>query len=244
MDRPGYEIVQPDEGEWTDEGPGVERDALTRRLGCADTTVDRYRTRDGASASLPAGREHLCVPLDGGGTLTSGGTRDVGRHSLSLVPGGTAVELGSVDPTTWLVVGAPVGVATTTAPTVVAVEDLSYDVPTTSSILTARVTDRLGCSGMKVNVRRLRPGDVVPYHTEGTQEELFVPLDGVGAVRVDGESHPLEARSVTRVAPALPRSAVNPGERDLTWLMVGAPPTGAADEWDPGAEYREWPGPD
>lgn len=131
MDQPGYAIIQPEEGDWTDGGPGLQRDALTRRLGCTDTTVDRCRTRGGASATLPADRE-----------------------------------------------------------------------------------------------------------------QLFVPLDGAGALRVDGESHPIGAGSVARVAPALPRSAVNPGERDLTWLMIGAPPTGAADEWEPGAENREWPGPD
>ena len=126
----------------------------------------------------------------------------------------------------------------------VEVEGRSFEVPTTSDIPTARLTDRLGCRGMKVNARRLKPGDAVPYHTEGTQEELFVPLDGAGTIRVDGQSRPAPTNSVTRVAPALPRSAANPGERDQVWLMVGSPPSGSADEWDPGAEIHEGPGHD
>lgn len=95
---------------------------------------------------------------------------------------------------------------------------------------------------MKVNARRLKPGDVVPYHAEGTQEELSVPLDGAGTIHVDGQSRPAPTSSGTRVAPTLPRGTVNPGERDQVWLMVGSPPSGSADEWDPGAEIHEWPG--
>lgn len=94
---------------------------------------------------------------------------------------------------------------------------------------------------MKANVRRLDPGQAVPYHTEGSQEELFVPLDGAGRLLVAGETHEVEPGSVGRVAPDVPRSAVNSGSLAVHWLMVGAPPTGGPDEWDPGAEILEWP---
>ena len=93
---------------------------------------------------------------------------------------------------------------------------------------------------MKVNVRRLDQGEAVPYHTEGSQEEIYVPLDGPGKLRVGGTTLPVKRGTVCRFAPEIPRSAVNPTSQRVRWLMVGAPPTGDADEWDPGAKVRVW----
>ena len=243
MASTGYATVTLDDVEWTDGEEGGEHAALTDRLGCTDTQVDVYRTDADVSVSLPAEREHLCVPVDAPGTLTADGAHGEEQGRLALVPAGADGEIESGDRATWLVLSAPAEPGPEAEPVVVDVADLDFRVPKTSDIPTARLTDRLGCGGMKVNVRRLHPGDVVPYHTEGAQEELFVPLDGNGTVRVDGETYVAPRGSVTRVAPELPRSAVNPGETDADWLMVGAPPTGAADGWDPGAEVHEWPGP-
>lgn len=108
-------------------------------------------------------------------------------------------------------------------------------------MLTARLTAPLGCLGTKANVRLLRPSDAVPYHTEGNQEELFVPLDGPGVLRVAGRTHELEEGDVARVAPEVPRGAVNEADDAVQWLVIGAPPTGGADEWDPDVEILEWP---
>ena len=244
MASTGYTTVTLGHAEWTDGEGGGQHVPLTDRVGATDTHVDAYRTTAGASIRLPPGREHLCVPLDGTGTLAGGEPHAVDRSSVAFAPAGGPCSLRSDAEATWLVVSAGVDAPPDAESVVVDVAALDFRVPATSDILTARLTDRLGCRGMKVNVRRLRPGDAVPYHTEGTQEELFVPLDGNGTVRVDGETYVAPRGSVTRVAPEVPRSAVNPGEADLDWLMVGAPPTGAADEWDPGAEDHEWPGSD
>lgn len=119
--------------------------------------------------------------------------------------------------------------------------DVAFAPPSTSDVDIARLTARLGCTGMKVNLRRLDPGQAVPYHTEGTQEELFVPLDGPGTILIDGERHHVPTGSVTRVSPETPRSVLNSGNDRRTWLMIGAPPTGPSDGWDPGAEILEWP---
>jgi len=242
MTPDGYATVTLGHAEWTDGEGGGKHVPLTGRAGCTETRVDAYRTAAGASILLPSDREHLCVLLRGAGTLTGDGPHAVDRSSVAFAPAGPAFSLESTDEATWLVVSAEADGSPDAEPAVVGVADLDFRVPTTSDVLTARLTDRLGPRSMKVNVRRMRPGDVVPYHTEGTQEELFVPLDGNGTVRVDGETYVAPRGSVTRVAPELPRSAVNPGEADVDWLMVGAPPTGAADEWDPGAEDHEWPG--
>lgn len=236
MTRPGYAIVSPVDP------PRDRHRSLTCRLGCSHTRVDVYRTGAGGTVDLPARPEQLCVP--GTGDATVDGERPESRSPLVLVPAGTSANVGGGTATTWLVVSAPVDAASGGPPVTVGVEDLAFEEPATSDVETARLTGRLGCRGMKANVRRLEPGQAVPYHTEGTQEELFVPLDGAGLLRVDGETHPVEPGSVSRVAPDVPRSAVNQGGRTVLWLMVGAPPTGDQDEWDPGVETLEWPVPD
>jgi hypothetical protein len=103
----------------------------------------------------------------------------------------------------------------------------------------APLTDTLGCTGLKANARVLGPDQAVPYHTEGSQEELFVPIAGPGAVRVAGETVPATPGTVVRVAPATPRSALTDGDARSRWVMFGAPPTGGPEEWDPGAVILE-----
>lgn len=85
----------------------------------------------------------------------------------------------------------------------------------------------------------LGPDQAVPYHTEGSQEELFVPIAGPGAVRVAGETVTATPGTVVRVAPATPRSALTDGDARSRWVMFGAPPTGGPEEWDPGAVILE-----
>ena len=129
--------------------------------------------------------------------------------------------------------------ATDSAVTIVDPATVAFAPPATSDVPIARLTASLGCTGMKVNLRRLAPGQVVPYHVEGSQEELFVPLDGPGTVRIDDEIHHVPAGGVVRVAPPVPRSVTNESAESRCWFMVGAPPTGGPDEWDPGAEILE-----
>lgn len=69
-------------------------------------------------------------------------------------------------------------------------------------------------------------------------------LTGAGILRVDETGRELPLGAVARVAPETPRSAVNDGDDDVVWAMIGAPPTGRASDWDPRAEVLEWPGPE
>ncbi|MFB6353219.1 MAG: cupin domain-containing protein [Halobacteriales archaeon] len=124
-------------------------------------------------------------------------------------------------------------------PTAVDLDDAAFVVPETSDVATAFPTDPLGCAGMKANARRLAPGQAVPAHTEGDQEELFVPVRGPASIRIAGERFDTPPGTVARVAPEVPRSAVNPAGTDAVWVMVGAPPTGGPRDWDPGAEVVE-----
>lgn len=244
MQRSDYAIVSVD-----DEGrpAGSEhgsRLSLTEPLGCTETAVDAYRLSGDHAVSLPTGPENVCLPIDGPGELAADASLTVPHPGAARVPAGVEGRLVADEPGTWLAVSAPAESTTSVQPTVVDLEACEFTVPATSDIPTARLTDRLGCTGMKTNARLLGRGDVVPYHTEGTQEELFVPLRGPGAMRIGGETRPASAGTVVRVAPEVPRSAINDGDDDALWFMVGAPPTGDSTGWDPGAEIVEWPGPE
>ena len=237
MSTAGYAIVSLDDERWS----GDAHVSLTSALGCTDTTVNAYRLPPGASIALPIELETTCVPLDADGTLETDESIPVPANCIARVPAGVAASLRSESETTWLAIGASTDPEPSTSPAVVDPGTVTFAPPSTSDIPTARLTAQLGCTGMKINLRRLAPDMAIPYHTEGTQEELFVPLGGPGTLRVDGETHLMPAHSVARVAPAVPRAAVNEGTEDRLWFMIGAPPTGGADDWDPGAVILDWP---
>lgn len=243
MTDDGYAVASLAGADWTETGPGVRRASLTGRLGCTDTEVAYYRLGADGRVTLTDDRETVVVPFDAPLRLLSEGEPTVPSRGVARIPAGVECAVRSDADTALLVVRAPVSSPSGTAPVAVDTGALEFAEPTTSDILTARLTEPLGCLGVKANVRLLRPGDAVPYHTEGSQEELFVPLDGPGCLRVAGRTHDLEAGDVARVAPAVPRGAANGTDGNVRWLMVGAPPTGGPDDWDPGAEILEWPHP-
>lgn len=223
-------------------GSNTNRVDLTERIGCVHTSVEVYRALREESIALPSEHERLCIPIGGSGRLVTEGELTVPAGGVSRIPAGIAANLTDSDAIGWVVIGAPAEPTPTTTPVHVDVGAAEFSEPSTSSILTARLTDPLGCDGMKVNARRLRPSDRVPYHTEGRQEELFIPITGdEPAMLIAGERIELSVGSIARVSPETPRSAMNPGKDDSTWVMVGTPPTGGPDEWDPGATILDWP---
>lgn len=216
----------------------VTHAGLTTPLGCSGADVDAYRL-DGDGVLLSSQHEQLCIPVGGEGTLTVEESMTVPSPGLALVPASRECTLGGPAPTTWVVVGVPGDPASDRQPATVDASTCAFTTPETSEILTARITRQLGCTGMKVNVRRLNPGEAVPYHVEGWQEELFVPLTGPGTMRIADDTHHVPRGSISRVGPETPRSAVNDGDDPLLWAMVGFPPTGGSEEWDPGALILE-----
>ena len=209
---------------------------FTTRLGCQHTTVAGYRLRDGDSVELSAEEEQVCVPIGGSESLTLGETVTVPPDGVGRIPAGVTGPVRSDGAVSLFVVGAAASPTPDALPEAISLGDRSFTLPSTSDIATARLTEVLGCHGMKVNARVLEPGDVVPYHTEGDQEELFVPVSGPASMRIADTTYETPPGTVVRVAPEVPRSALNDGTTDAVWVMFGAPPTGGPDEWDPGAE--------
>ena len=236
-----YAIQSLDAIDWSSIGRVNEQKELTERLGCSHTSVRAYRTQSGNAVPLERWQERLVVPINGSGTLIVDGNPHFEDQSIAMIQAGTQAKILSDLITIWLVVSASAEPNSEVKYTSVDVNSLEFDDPETSPILTARLTDAFACAGMKVNVRRLDKGEAVPYHTEGSQEEIYIPYDGPGELRVGGTTLPVKQGAVCRFAPEVPRSAVNPTNKSVRWLMVGAPPTGAVDGWDPGAKLREWP---
>lgn len=241
MEENRYAIQSLDAIDWSSIDRNNEQKELTERLGCSHTSVRAYRTQSGTAIALEQWQERLVVPIDGSGTLVVDGNHYDEEQSIALVQAGVPAKLLSDSITVWLVVSVPAEPTSEVKYTSIDVNGLEFDDPETSPILTARVTDTLDCCGMKVNVRRLDQDEAVPYHTEGSQEEIYVPYDGPGQLRVNGTTLPVKQGTVCRFAPEIPRSAVNPTNQSVRWVMVGAPPTGDAEEWDPGAKVHEWP---
>ncbi|WP_255194056.1 cupin domain-containing protein [Natronobeatus ordinarius] len=234
----GYASVSIDAVEVPGDGEPLGHRSFTDELGCSTTTVDGYRVPAGGTVPLSGAPEQLCLPIDADGPISLEGV-DVPPSGVARLPAGVEGTLSCSGPTAVVVIGAPVESTAADDPIAVDLEACDYAPPSTSSIETARLTARLGCAGVKVNARLLDPGDHVPYHTEGEQEELFVPVRGPATMRIDDDSFETPVGTITRVAPPVPRSAVNDGDREACWVMIGAPPTGGPSEWDPGAEILE-----
>jgi quercetin dioxygenase-like cupin family protein len=226
-------VVSLDDLPWTRHGEDTSWAALTEPIGATETEVDALRLAADGSVTLASADEQLLIRLAGRVAVEG---RDA---TLARVPAGVGATVRAEEAATVLLVSAPAGAEPDDAPTVLDLEGVEYTVPSTSDIATAFLTAPLGLRAMKANARRLEPGQAVPAHTEGTQEELFVPLGGPAELRIEGEVHGMTVGHVGRVAPPVPRSAHNPGDEPALWVMVGAPPTGEVDWWDPGAEILE-----
>lgn len=236
-----FGIVSVDEEFDRGEHEEPTRVSVTECLGCSDTTVDVIRFTGKGSVPVPPERERLCIPFGDGQVSYDGRETAVPPRTLCRLPADVEADLEATDPMEWVVVGAETS-ASAGSPVVLDIETMRFVEPSTSAILTARLSAELGCAGMKVNARRLRPGDRVPYHTEGRQEELFIPIEGDSpAMLIAGDRYDLPIGSLARVAPQTPRSAMNSGRDDSTWIMVGAPPTGEPEDWGPGATILDWP---
>jgi uncharacterized cupin superfamily protein len=89
------------------------------------------------------------------------------------------------------------------------------------------VRKSLGISSFGVNVVEIAPGQGIPEHNEleRDHEELFIVVEGELVAVIDGERHPVTARSFVRVDPEPSRTFLNEGDTVARLLIVSAPRT-------------------
>jgi mannose-6-phosphate isomerase-like protein (cupin superfamily) len=107
--------------------------------------------------------------------------------------------------------------------TAVAFDDAERVESSKSGVSRIELTARLDCEKLATRVWYLDPGESLVYHRQREQEELYVPLEGPGQMRIDDEIVEVPARSAVRVPPETPRQPINESDRQHVWLIVGAP---------------------
>lgn len=85
------------------------------------------------------------------------------------------------------------------------------------------LADLLECEKLAAGVWYLDPGESIVYHKQREQEELYVPLEGPGQLRIEDEVVEVPARSAVRVPPETPRQPINESDSQHAWLILGAP---------------------
>jgi quercetin dioxygenase-like cupin family protein len=80
----------------------------------------------------------------------------------------------------------------------------------------------LGATSLGINLIRLQPGQRGRIHRHERQEEIYVVLDGVLTLYVEGEPHEVREGQAARVAPEERRQLVNASSGRLALLALGA----------------------
>ncbi len=91
-------------------------------------------------------------------------------------------------------------------------------------LLNTDLGKQLQASSLGVRLWRLEPGQASTRHRHIAQEELYVLLEGVGRLRVDGELLTLGRLDAVLVEPESVRQLFNDTETEQLWLVAGAPP--------------------
>ena len=103
-------------------------------------------------------------------------------------------------------------------------DDLETVEATSFGVSWVELSDALGCEKLRARVWHIEPDGSLKYHRQHEQEELYVPLDGPGQLRIDDEVVDVPAGSAVRVPPETPRQPINETSETHVWLIVGAPP--------------------
>ncbi len=91
-------------------------------------------------------------------------------------------------------------------------------------VLNTDLAKQLEAETLGARMWRLTPGQSSTRHRHRAQDELYVVLDGIGRIRIDGELLTLEAHSAVLITADSLRQVFNDTEADQLWLVVGAPP--------------------
>jgi uncharacterized cupin superfamily protein len=111
----------------------------------------------------------------------------------------------------------------------------------------------LGVESFGINLMSLHPGQRLRVHRHERQEEVYLVLEGMLTLLIEGEPHEVGPDGLARVGPELRRQLTNPTKERVVLLALGG--SGVHEgrdglawaDWDeegPGREPRDIPLPD
>lgn len=83
---------------------------------------------------------------------------------------------------------------------------------------------QLGAQTLGARFWLLEPGQASTKHRHRTQDELYIVIEGTGRMRIDDEVVTLPPLSSVLVEAEHVRHVFNDTDREVLWLVVGAPP--------------------
>ncbi len=102
-------------------------------------------------------------------------------------------------------------------------EDLSWRLSNMMQIPNADFLERTGSENMAARLWRLPPKSAGTLHKHIRQEEFYFVLEGVGRMRVGGETLTVPRHGGVLVGPDQLRQVFNDTDFEVLWLIAGAP---------------------
>ena len=107
--------------------------------------------------------------------------------------------------------------------TLIAPDDLQWRPSNLMRIPNADFLERTGSENLSARLWRLPPGSANTLHKHIRQEEFYFVLEGVGRMRVGGETLTVPKNGGVLVGPEMLRQVFNDTDAETLWLIVGAP---------------------
>jgi mannose-6-phosphate isomerase-like protein (cupin superfamily) len=114
-------------------------------------------------------------------------------------------------------------------------EDLSWRLSNLMKIPNADFLERTGSENLGARLWRLPPKSANTLHKHVRAEEFYFVLEGIGRMRVGGETLTVPKYGGVLVGPAQLRQVFNDTETEALWLIIGAP---EEREFLPGAKTK------
>jgi len=102
-------------------------------------------------------------------------------------------------------------------------EDLEWRLSNLMRIPNADFLERTGTENLSARLWRLPPGSASTLHKHVRQEEFYFVLEGVGRMRVGGETLTVPKHGGVLVGPKPLRQVFNDTDAETLWLIIGAP---------------------
>ena len=102
-------------------------------------------------------------------------------------------------------------------------DDLAWRPSNIMQIPNADFLERSGSQILGARLWRLPPRSANTLHKHVRAEEFYFVVEGVGRIRVGGETLTVPQHGGILVGPQLLRQVFNDTESDVLWLIVGAP---------------------